>query len=283
MHKDLKSFFILASSALLLLFLLSAFLAYGYFDLSKHLSSDEQSELFMGGAIVLFLTLIILYLFAKKFLFPTLNLYHVVLAQQGDDEAHEFIHYFNDEISFIGEHLVDMRQELNKDTDTLSQLSLVDGLTGVKNRRYFFEIGEGLFKLAKRNKEALALIMFNIDHLNTINIKYGNKAGDNILTLLMEVTEGHIRKSDIIVRFSKEEFAILLPKTNEQEAAIVAKKIQETLETPDFKHRADTYFTISLGISSLRESDIFLREITQRADTALNAAKENGRNRIEFG
>jgi len=283
MHKDLKSFFILASSALLLLLLLSSFFTYTYFDLSKHLSPDEQSQLFMGGTGVFFLTLIILYLFAKKFLFPTLNLYHIVLAQKEGDVVHEFTHHFDDEISLISEHLVHMKQELDKDTNTLNQLSLVDGLTGVKNRRYFFEIGEGLFKLAKRNKEALALIMFNIDHLNTINIKYGTKAGDNILTLLMEITEGHIRKSDIIVRFSKEEFAILLPKTNEKEAAIVAKKIQETLETPDFKHRADTYFTISLGISSLCEKDIFLRDITQRADTALNSAKENGRNRIEFG
>jgi len=282
MQKDLKSFFFLISSALLFVLLSGSFFAYTYFDFAKYLSPHEQTQLFMGGLSVFAIIFLILYLFAKKFLFPILDLSRVVSAQKEGNTPYEFTPFFDDEISFINEHLVGIKQALDKDVDALDQLSLVDNLTGIKNRRYFFEFGEGLFKLAKRNKEDLSVIMFDIDNLKTINVKYGNKTGDNILKVLTEVTERHIRKSDILSRFGGEEFAILLPRASHEDAGIVAKKIQNTLETPDFKHKADTYFSISVGISSLCEEDIFLRDITLRADAALLKAKDNGRNRIEF-
>ncbi len=266
----------MTSSALVLLFLSSSLFAYTYFDLSEHLSPKEQYELSIGVLGVLILLLLIIYLFAKKILFPILDLRNVISESpdtQGDPD---------DEISFISEHLLSMKQKLDEDTSALEDLSLVDTLTGINNRRYLFEFGEKLFKLSKRNKEPLSLIVFDIDHLKNINTKYGNKTGDNILKLLTEVIEQSIRKSDIFARYGGEEFIILLPQTSIDEAQIVAKKIQHTLETPDFKYKAETYFTISVGISSLLEHDIFLRNITQRADIALAKAKENGRNRIEI-
>ncbi len=281
MYSNLKSFFLFTSSALVLLFILSSLFAYIYFDLSTLLNSTQQSELFIGVFSVFSLLLIVLYLLAKKFLFPILELRSIAISQKEGKTYYKFTNDFHDEVSFISDHLIKMKEELEKEKDILKQLALVDELTGIKNRRYFFEFGEGIFKLAKRNKEDLSLIIFEVDHLDLINSKHGSETGNNLLKLLTEVTELYIRKSDILSRFSDEEFVVLLPHTSTEHAYIVAKKIQGALETPNFKNKVDTTFTISMGISSFSESDILLRDMTQRAEQALSTAKEKGGNNTE--
>jgi len=274
MNKDIKSFFLLTSSAFVLLFIFSSLFAYSFFNLSRHLSFDEKSQLFMGWAGVFGLLLLLLYLLAKKFLFPILEINGIVSAQkEGKDYLDEFT-YFNDEISFISEHILDLRKELDEDTDSLESLSLTDPLTGINNRRYFVEFGEKIFRLSKRNKEPLSLIMFDIDHLSSLNTKYGKKSGDRVLSILTEVVEEHIRKSDIFSRYADDIFVILLPQTDEESLQVVVKKIQSTFNTPDFKNKADAYFTITMGTSSLKQEDVLLRNLTQRADLALHQAKK---------
>jgi len=280
MHKDLKSFFLFTSVSLVLLFLVSFLVIYNHFNLSSLLSAEEKGQFFLGGISVLLISALLLFFLAKKFLFPIIELKNLVAAQKEGKTSTDNITFFNDEISYIAQYLSELIKELDEDNSALNALSLTDALTGINNRRYYVEFGEKIFKLAKRNKEPLSLIMFDIDHLNSVNEKYGTQSGDKILSLVTQATEDHLRKSDVFARYSEDTFVILLPQTDEDKARLVSKKIQDTLEAPSLKHQADAYFTVSMGISSFQKDDLFLRNITLRADASLLHAKENGQDSI---
>jgi len=274
MNKDLKSFFIIVSSSLLLLFLLSSIFAYNYFNLSSFLSSNEQTQLFMGGLSTFFLILLILFLFAKKFLFPILELNTLVLAQKTNTLYEGSLNFFNDEISSINEHIHNLKKEVDEDSSAIEKLSLIDPLTGIHNRHYFFEFGERIFKLSKRNKEELSVVVFEIDDFEYMIEKYGQKTGDDTLALLCKETQQFLRKSDIFARYGTRELIIMLPKTTYEEALLVSKKIQSHLDTPNFKHHSQVYISVSIGISSLKEGDILLRDIVTRSISKLIETKE---------
>jgi len=275
MNRDIKSFFLLSASAFVSLFILSSWFAYSFFELSRRLSFDEKSQLLLGWVVIFGFILLLLYLMAKKFLYPLLEISTLVNAYKQGQEHHADFDYFNDETSLISEHLNALHKELDEDNNTLESLSLTDSLTGVHNRRYFVECGEQIFKLSKRNKEPLSLIMFDIDHLGSLNTKYGKESGDKVLSILSEVVEEHIRKSDIFARYAKDIFVILLPQTDETNLQNVVHKIESTFNTAEFKNKADAYFSISMGSASLQESDILLRNLTQRADESLKQVKKS--------
>jgi len=274
MNRDIKSFFLLTSSVFLVLFIFSSLFAYNFFNLSQHLSFHERSQLFMGWTGLFGLIILMLYLIARKFLFPILEIKGIVTAQKEGKRPLDNFNYFNDELSFINEHILNLKKELEEDENTLNNLSLSDPRTGISSRRYFVEFGEKVFKIAKRNKEPLSLIMFDIDHLRALNVKYGKESGDKVISLLTEVVEESIRKSDIFARYADDIFVILLPQTDEEMMQTVIQKVQSTFHTAEFKHKANAYFTITMGSSSLREGDVLLRDLTKRADLSLNQAKQ---------
>jgi len=281
-NKDLKSFFIFIATSLILLYFISTFFVYSYFNLSAHLSSHEQLELFLQSMAIFTLMSILLMLFAKKFLFPILNLNAMVLAQRTNARLTDKTDFFNDEISFIGQHLKALKKEVDEDNSAIEKLSLLDSITGVNNRYYFFEFGERIFKLAKRNNEALSLIIFEIDNYEEMISKYGQAAGDKTLSQVAKATQEQLRKSDMLARFTHNEFVILLPNTPQEGARVVAKNIQATFDSPEFKHFAQSYFTVSISISQLHKDDIFLRDIVHRSSLGLVNAKEAGSNQIEL-
>jgi len=274
MNKNLKSFFTLLSSVLLLLLLLSFSFVYLYFGLPEFLSSSQQLQFFIGSILVLGLVSLVLFLFYKKYILPILEVNNLVLSQKAHATYQESDVFYNDEISSISQHLINLQHEVDVDSSAIEKLSLVDPLTGINNRYYFFEFGERLFKLSKRNKESLSLIVFEIDDFESITKKYGKKASDETVAVLCKETQQHLRKSDIFARYSDTELIVLLPQTAKDEAEFVAKKIQGSLDTPSFKHDTNTYVTVSTGVASLEEGDIFLRNIVQRSLSELLKNKE---------
>ena len=275
MNQDLKSFFTFISAALILFFIFSALFAYFYFDLSEFLNSAQRNQFFVGMIGVLSVLSLILYLLAKKLLFPILEVNRLVLSQKAHSPYEEADIFYNDEISEISQHLLELQHEVDEDSSAIEKLSLVDPLTGIHNRYYFFEFGERLFKLSKRNKEPLSLITFEIDNFDEILKKYGKKTGDQTLAILCKETQEHLRKSDIFARYSDTELIILLPQTPFDKAEVVAKKIQGSLDNPSFKQHTNTYVTVSVGVSSLQEGDIFSRNIVQRTVSELLKSKES--------
>jgi diguanylate cyclase (GGDEF)-like protein len=163
----------------------------------------------------------------------------------------------------------------------LARLQLVDTLTGVPNRRGFFSALEPWMALARRPGSPTALVLLDLDQFKRVNDSYGHPAGDAVLRHVVEVCRRQLRDSDQLGRLAGVEFAILLPRTGLQEAALVAERMRGAIAAAPVKtERAMISMTASFGITTIRADDSAVT-LFQRADVALRAAKDAGRNRIE--
>lgn len=164
----------------------------------------------------------------------------------------------------------------------VQELSVTDALTGLFNRRKFFEELEREMERANRYGSKLSLIMLDIDHFKSVNDQYGHQAGDAVLRSLSKVLIANTRKTDVVARYGGEEFIILLTETGFQGAMDVAKRINEQVAREAVKTVAGPVCaTVSLGLASHEPGDIS-DSLLLRADNALYQAKNNGRNRVEF-
>lgn len=163
----------------------------------------------------------------------------------------------------------------------LERIATTDSLTGLYNRRYFFNLGESEFAKAMRYKRPISVILLDADHFKTINDSYSHAAGDQALIHLANQLHRHTRSADIVARYGGEEFIILLPETTAQDACIVAERIRETIQHSTLSYENIKYsYTISLGIADNQVSGLNpnFETILSLADRALYQAKDNGRN-----
>jgi c-di-GMP phosphodiesterase len=174
-------------------------------------------------------------------------------------------------------------KELDNAQKDLQILASTDPMTKLYNRRSFNDISESIFKISKRNKSPLSIIMIDIDKFKNVNDTYGHKTGDSVIIKLAEFLNSSNRKSDIVCRYGGEEFVILLPQTGIEGSIIVAENIRKQVENIVVKSDKNQMlnFTISLGVSEVnfrQESNI--ESALNRADEALYIAKNNGRNQV---
>jgi diguanylate cyclase (GGDEF)-like protein/PAS domain S-box-containing protein len=163
--------------------------------------------------------------------------------------------------------------------EKLERLNQTDSLTGIYNRKKFneslnFEIGR-----LRRYKNAMSIVMFDIDHFKKINDTHGHDVGDSVLIELTKVVAGIIRDTDMFFRWGGEEFMILLPHTSLKSAAVISHKLRQNIELHKFSKVNKV--TCSFGVTEFLEKDdekIFCK----RVDIALYEAKKGGRNRVEF-
>lgn len=157
-----------------------------------------------------------------------------------------------------------------------------DYLTKLPNRRYFFESAETEISRHNRYKDELSLIMFDIDHFKRINDEFGHSVGDLVLQKIADICRVELREIDIIGRIGGEEFAILLPQTNTQEAKTVAERLRIAISQGEVEmgEESSPHFTASFGVSSAGDKTASIDDLLNQADTALYEAKENGRNRV---
>ena len=169
-------------------------------------------------------------------------------------------------------------QALNK---KLEQMSRVDGLTGLFNRRYWEEQFSMEHKRAMRSGHYSSVIMLDIDHFKKINDNYGHPAGDQVIKTLARIIEKSTRETDLAGRYGGEEFAILLPETNAASARVVAERIRRVAEKLTCTYEdMEINFTVSLGIAEFNVSFKDYMLWLEKADQALYKAKDTGRNRI---
>lgn len=143
-----------------------------------------------------------------------------------------------------------------------------DPLTGLYNRRYLYEKLESELKRLNRSKSTLSLVIIDIDHFKKLNDKYGHLAGDKILTLVSKIFKANSREIDTIARWGGEEFAIILPDTDNQGALKYAERIRKAIEKSEKCFGA----TVCIGVTTtdkLIDMDILFAE----ADKALFQAK----------
>jgi len=163
----------------------------------------------------------------------------------------------------------------------LARLEVVDPLTDVPNRRGFFQALAPWMALARRPGQPTALVVFDLDQFKRINDGYGHPAGDVAIAHLMETCKRQLRDSDLLGRLVGVEFAILLPRTNLDDATMVAERMRAAIEGERVKtERAMISLTASFGVTTIRPDDSTVT-LLARADEALRVAKKAGRNRVE--
>lgn len=157
----------------------------------------------------------------------------------------------------------------------LEKLATIDKLTGIYNRRRFEEFLQIEMEVAKRHSQPLSLILVDIDHFKSVNDTYGHQVGDMVLSKTTKVISQNLRKSDIFGRWGGEEFVVICPQTNKNEAFVLAEKLRVAIEKNEFEKVG--HKTICLGIAEL-ENDDNEETLVEKADKALYEAKNGGRN-----
>jgi len=167
--------------------------------------------------------------------------------------------------------------------EQVRDLAVKDPLTKSFSRKYFMQIFEKEFAIAKRYNRRLSVLHIAIDRLQLINDKYGQGAGDAILKKFTVFCETTLRASDLFARYEGAGFIAMLPNTPSLGAAIISERIRARIEELAVDYEGEViHFTISMGISETQESDSTINAVLTRADAALYKAKTSGRNRIEI-
>jgi len=185
-------------------------------------------------------------------------------------------------VAWNGEDLaivvIDDITELEEQKRQIQDMANHDFLTGLKNRRSFFDSAESLFWMAKRGELSIAIAMFDIDHFKLVNDTYGHDAGDFILKSVSDILERNIRKSDILARFGGEEFCLLLHCREAGDPFAVIDKLRKLIGEHEYIYEGKPLkMTISAGVTV--QTGDSLDDMIRKADALLYRAKESGRNR----
>lgn len=165
----------------------------------------------------------------------------------------------------------------------LLRLATRDALTGLANRRHFFELAQASLTQTRRYGAPMTVALLDLDHFKHINDTHGHAAGDAVLTAFAEVLRACLRDTDTPARIGGEEFAVLLPNTPLAEALHALERIRQTLdEVPVHVGDRSIFATVSVGAVQWHASHVDVDSMLAHADAALYAAKHQGRNRVQL-
>ncbi|MBV8667144.1 MAG: GGDEF domain-containing protein [Burkholderiaceae bacterium] len=162
----------------------------------------------------------------------------------------------------------------------LELMARTDELTGVQNRRAFFEFADAAMAGARRHGRPMSMLIVDIDHFKQINDRFGHPVGDRVLKEVAAKMTSEIRNVDCAARIGGEEFAVLLNETDLLAAVEVADRIRLSLQPIALQNNAFVLPTVSIGVATLHAEDQSVHNLYQRADAALYKAKAIGRNRV---
>jgi diguanylate cyclase (GGDEF)-like protein/PAS domain S-box-containing protein len=177
-------------------------------------------------------------------------------------------------------------EELNRTFRLVENLAMVDGLTGIANRRRFEEKMDEEWRRAMRDGSLLSVLLIDVDHFKPYNDIYGHVLGDGCLRQIAVAAQGVIhRSSDLFARYGGEEFVVVLPNTDGDGAQLVAEQIRLAVEMLGLPHTGNPHgvVTVSIGCATQAlEHDAVSTVLVEAADQALYQAKSAGRNRVEI-
>jgi diguanylate cyclase (GGDEF)-like protein len=164
------------------------------------------------------------------------------------------------------------------------QLAITDPLTGLYNRRGFFELARHELDRSHRFSRPVAVMMIDIDHFKNVNDQFGHAAGDLVLKELSRCYRETMREADLICRYGGEEFCILLPESDREGAKVAAERLLAAIRAKTFAADGQEVIkiTVSIGVTAGPECGKLLDRLIEEADQALMNAKEEGRDRISY-
>jgi len=183
------------------------------------------------------------------------------------------------QVKFMEKQVSQAQQQAEK----MEKVSLLDPMTGIANRRAYQKYMPEEWNAYVHSKEAFSILMIDIDNFKLINDKFGHWAGDKCLEELAKRLKQNLRGTDFLARYGGEEFIAVLPKTDRTGAVAVAEKLRGQIEQTRFLYRGNRIpLTISIGVSTVRESDHGVRSVQDRVDKGLYEAKRRGRNYVSI-
>jgi two-component system cell cycle response regulator len=173
-------------------------------------------------------------------------------------------------------------QQLQKANKELARLATTDSLTGIYNRRQFFDLAAAEFERCKRSQASLSALVIDLDRFKSVNDNHGHAVGDEVLIRTVKVFLGVLEATSLLGRIGGEEFAVLLPGVALGDATLIAENLRDaTAALPISTASDEVRITVSIGGTSLKSSDKGVDELLIRADRALYKAKQAGRNCVE--
>ena len=168
--------------------------------------------------------------------------------------------------------------------EELRRLSLTDRLTGAYNRAGLSSLGQRMLQRARRSGRSVAVAMIDADHFKHINENFGHAAGDEVLRQLSALLLAQLRPGDLVVRYGGEEFLVLLDGLNGAAAERVCERVRRQVVEARIKlPNAELNYTVSIGLCSSEACGHELEKLVAAADSALQKAKQDGRNRVALG
>ena len=193
------------------------------------------------------------------------------------------------EVKAMEEELLNTQARLIGAVEELKELATKDALTGIANRRFFDEYLNKEWKRAQRDNNPFSIVMIDLDCFKIYNDTYGHQKGDSCLKdVAKAIADAMKRPADMAARYGGEEFALILPETDSEGAVSLAKKLRKSIYDLNLEHKnsfSETRVTVSLGVATVKaEKDSDFTDLISKADKALYAAKDSGRNRVSvFG
>jgi diguanylate cyclase (GGDEF)-like protein len=170
--------------------------------------------------------------------------------------------------------------ELKDLREKLRTTATVDFLTGAFNRSKIEQVLQGEIERASRYQSSLSLILFDLDNFKSVNDTYGHLSGDYVLKTVIKIIQNHIRTTDSLGRWGGEEFMLVAPETDLDQAEALAEKIRKHVRL--FGYENVGTITISCGLTEFEPEDT-IDSLIKRADDAMYRAKRKGRDRVEAG
>ncbi len=160
------------------------------------------------------------------------------------------------------------------------ELSRIDFLTGIRNRRYFIELVNMEINRARRYEHPFTVVCLDLDNFKTVNDCFGHSTGDILLRLVAHTIRENIRVTDTVARLGGDEFAILLPETGREVTEVIMQKIQKI--NLDIMRKHGWPVTLSIGVMTFTSSPSTVDEMLRISDRLMYTAKNNGKNNIKY-
>lgn len=195
------------------------------------------------------------------------------------DEIQECAREFNR----MGEKLLERTERLETATKELEELSIKDGLTGLFNHRFFYNKMKEEIERARRYHKRVSLLLIDLDDFKHYNDHQGHLQGDDLLRTIGEIIRNNIRVTDFACRYGGEEFAVILPETDRQEAEVAAERIRRAIQEYAFPYEETQPLgdvTVTIGGGSYPDDSEELSDLIKKVDDLLYKAKGEGKNKV---